>query len=165
MADEFVDDNKPVEKDNEMMEWNSSKRQINNQNIPCKADGCTETFTTQKQLKKHMTIHKLAAYNCPKCRKKYHSKTVYETHVRLCMPHCDDVVLVADEDIDSGPVECSTCSQLFENRKVLKFHQRICSQEDNDDENKGGGILNQEIEEIYLKTEVEDDLENLVPEF
>lgn len=80
------------------------------------------------------------------------------------MPHCEDVVLIADEDIDSGPVECGICSQLFENKKVLKFHQRICN-DDNDNENRGDGMLNQEIEEIYLKTEVEDELENLVPEF
>lgn len=143
---------------------NSSRKSSNILDIQCKADGCDKTFATQKQLKTHMNIHKLATYKCPKCKRDYHSKSVYETHVRLCMPACEDVVLVADEDIDSGPVECSVCSQLFENKKVLKFHQKICN-DDGDTDNKGEGVLNQEIEEIYLKTEIEDELENLGAEF
>lgn len=141
----------------------SSRKSLKIHDISCKADGCSETFTTKKQLKKHLIIHKLATYVCPKCKKNYHSKVVYETHVRLCMPKCADVVLIADEDIDSGPVECSVCSQLFENKKVLKFHQKICI-DGNDNENRGEGVLSQDIEEVYLKTEVEDE-ENLVQEF
>lgn len=82
------------------------------------------------------------------------------------MPQCEDVILVADEDIDSGPMECGTCCQLFENKKVLKFHEKICNADDHDDESRvDDGTSNREIEEIYLKTEVEDELENLVPEF
>lgn len=131
--------------------------------IICKTVGCSITFKNKKELKKHMIIHKLATYDCAKCKKRYHSKIVYETHIRLCMPDCEDVVLVADEDIDSGPVECSSCSQLFENKKVLKFHQKICI--DGGDHDKVEGECNQGIEEIYLKTEVDDDLENLVPEY
>lgn len=141
----------------------SVSKSSNCNEIKCKTDGCHTTFATQKELKKHMNIHKLAAYNCPKCKKVYHSKSVHETHVRLCMPDCEDVMLIADEDIDSGPVECSVCSQLFENKKILKFHQRICV--DGDNGNKGEGEINQEIEEIYLKTEIEDDSENFVPEY
>lgn len=168
VSNEQVDGDKTVDHDRKFSDYsttetNSSKKILNKQVIPCKADGCDETFTTQKQLRTHMAIHKLATYNCPKCKRKYHSKTVYETHVRLCMPRCDDVVLIADEEIDSGPVVCSTCSQLFENKKVLKFHQKICN-DNNDDQNMGDRILSQEIEEIYLKTEVEEELENLVPE-
>lgn len=149
---------------------NSSKRSSKNQNIPCKEDDCYETFASHKQLKKHMIIHNLATYTCPKCKRKYHSKPVYETHVRLCMPQCEDVVLIADEEIDSGPMECGTCSQLFENKKILKFHQKICNDDNdgNDDEHHAadnGISSNREIEEIYLKTEVEDELENLLPEF
>lgn len=150
---------------------NASRKSSSRQDVACTADGCDQTFATQKQLKKHMVVHKLAKYTCPKCTKIYHSKMVYETHVRLCMPRCDDVVLIADEDIDSGPVECGVCGQLFENKKVLKFHQKICNDGSSGDgggdvsENGGGGGLNQEIEEIYLKTEVEDELDNLVPEF
>lgn len=164
-----LNENKSVEQNNKLSDdfmntVNFTTKSLKGQYIPCKADSCDKVFTTQKQLKKHMLIHKLATYSCPKCKKVYHSKSVYETHVRLCMPDCEDVVLVADEDIDSGPVECNICSQLLENKKVLKFHQKICNDGD-DNENKDGGVLSQEIEEIYLKTEVEDELENLMHEF
>lgn len=159
-------DSKNLLSENSTNTANFSGKLSKKHNIQCKADGCSATFTTQKQLKKHViVIHKLATYSCPKCNKNYHSKIVYETHVRLCMPVCEDVVLIADEDIDSGPVECSTCSQLFENKKVLKFHQKICNDGDEYYENKGEVMLNQDIEEIYLKTEVEDDMESSVPEF
>lgn len=170
MVDDLVESTSVEQKnkifENSMNIGDPSRKSSKGQDISCEADGCGITFTTQKQLKKHTIIHKLAKYNCLKCKKVYHSRSVYETHVRLCMPHCEDVVLIADEDIDSGPVECGICSQLFENKKVLKFHQRICNDDnDNENENRGDGMLNQEIEEIYLKTEVEDELENLVPEF
>lgn len=160
VADDLAE-NTSVEQKNQI--FDPSRKSSRCQDISCKADGCGITFTTQKQLKKHMIIHKLATYNCLKCKKVYHSKNVYETHVRLCMPRCEDVVLIADEDIDSGPVECSTCCQLFENKRVLKIHQRICN--DGNDENGSDCMFNEEIEEIYLKTEVEDELENLVPSF
>lgn len=131
--------------------------------IICKNIDCGMAFMTPKELKKHMIIHKLATYQCPKCKKIYYSKTVYDTHVRLCMPDNEDVLLVADEDIDSGPVECTVCSQLFENKKVLKFHQKFCNDNNDIDKVEGGGT-NQEIEEIYLKTEIDDDFVNLMPE-
>lgn len=166
-SNQVVEENKIMDQDDVgsyVENSNSSKNQSMNR-VPCKVDGCDEKFTTQKLMKKHMIIHKLAAYNCPKCERKYHSKTVYETHVRLCMPRCDDVVLIADEEIDSGPVECATCSQLFENKKVLKFHQKICNDDGGEPTTTSGGMLSQEIEEIYLKTEVDEEFENLVPEF
>lgn len=141
----------------------SGSKSLKCNEIVCKADGCGIVFTTHKELKKHSVIHKLANYECSNCKKVYHSKIVYETHVRLCMPDCEDIVLIADEDIDSGPVECSSCSQLFENKKVLKFHQKICIE--GCDLDKEEGECNQEIEEIYLKTEVEEDLGNLVAEY
>lgn len=81
------------------------------------------------------------------------------------MPCCDDVVLVADEEIDSGPVECAVCSQFFENKKVLKFHEKICNDDHDAIGDQDRTVLNEQgIEEIYLKTEIEDELEDFVLE-
>lgn len=43
-------------------------------------------------------------------------------------------MLVADEDIDSGPQECAGCCQLFENRRVLRKHRQFCAGDRGDDD-------------------------------
>lgn len=144
--------------------------------IKCTYAGCTQLFPNYHLLKRHQAIHRLKAYTCNGCNKKYYSEGVYQTHVRLCQPVTNDVVLVADEEIDSGPVLCKMCNQLFENRKILKFHRKFCADEEAEEAERKRVIeiraqlssthAGTGIEEIYVKQEVDDEIiNNLVPEF
>lgn len=105
--------------------------------VRCTHTGCALTFENVLLLRRHQTLHRLRTYRCVACGRQYHSRAVYETHVRLSHPKRvgmadghDDVVLVADEDVDSGPMECVACSQLFENRRVLRLHRQFCAEDD-----------------------------------
>lgn len=141
--------------------------------VACMHVGCGLVFASQHLLRRHQSIHRLRCYRCTACGRQYHSEAVYVTHVRLCQPVTDDVVLIADEDIDSGPVLCKVCNQLFENRKVLKFHRKFCADEEADEEERQRGIVlrencgistgmgtadgEQSIEEVYVKEEIDQD--------
>lgn len=141
--------------------------------VACMHIGCGLVFASQHLLRRHQSIHRLQSYRCTACSRQYHSEAVYQTHVRLCQPITDDVVLVADEDIDSGPVLCRVCNQLFENRKILKFHRKFCADEEAEEEERRRGIAlrescgistgngtsagEQSIEEVYVKEEVDEE--------
>lgn len=141
----------------------------NDAGVNCLHPRCSDQ-ASQNLLRRHRCLHRLQQYKCKACEKTYYSETVYATHVRLCQPIVDDVVLVADEDIDSGPVACRMCEQLFENRKVLKFHRQFCADDEAEaDERKKAAELRAscgiagEIEEVYVKSEMEDGVD-MVPE-
>lgn len=141
--------------------------------VACIHIGCGLVFASQHLLRRHQSIHRLQSYRCTACGRQYHSEGVYQTHVRLCQPITDDVVLVADDDIDSGPVLCRVCNQLFENRKILKFHRKFCADEEAEEEEKRRGIAlrescgistangstvgEQSIEEVYVKEEIDEE--------
>lgn len=136
-------------------------------NVKCTYTGCTLLFANNHLLKKHQSIHRLKAYECKGCNKKYYSEGVFKTHVRLCQPTNDDVVLVFDEEIDSGPVLCKMCNQLFENRKVLKFHRKFCADEEAEEADRKRALelraqlptstsTSGDIEEVYVKEEIDD---------
>lgn len=114
---------------------------------------CSKSFSTKIDLRKHIQLHRLQKYNCQKCAKTYHSNSVFEMHVRLCMPATDDVILVADEEIDSGPMLCTECNQFFENKKVLKFHQQYCMPSINNENN----TIDTNLHSVNVKLENEDE--------
>lgn len=150
--------------------------------VACMHIGCGLVFANQHLLRRHQSIHRFQSYRCTTCGRQYHSEGVYQTHVRLCQPITDDVVLVADEDIDSGPQVCRICKQLFENRKILKFHRKFCADEKAEEEERRRGIAlrescgiatvngtvagEQSIEEVYVKEEIDEEGGNneFVPE-
>lgn len=101
--------------------------------VRCPHAGCALAFANVVLLRRHQTLHRLRTYRCAPCARDYHSRAVFETHVRLSHPAAAaaaDVVLVADEDMDSGPMECGACGQLFENRRVLRQHRQFCEDEE-----------------------------------
>lgn len=58
------------------------------------------------------------------------AETSYVTATAAAAAAYDDaVVLVQDEDVDSGPMECVACAQLFENRAVLRRHRQYCAED------------------------------------
>lgn len=148
----------------------------------CPHAGCALTFANVVLLRRHQTLHRLRTYHCAPCARDYHSRVVFETHVRLSHPAADgtigDVVLVADEDLDSGPMECTACGQLFENRRVLRQHRQFCEDEEDADAAAAQAaeahaaaerrlLLTGKpmaIEEVYVKQEPLEELDAMVME-
>lgn len=100
-----------------------------NENLICKIDGCRREFQYQSRMKKHMASHILKEYNCEKCQNIYYSEAIFNNHVILCGKNnteIKDANLIEDENLNSGPVNCTFCNQLFENKLVLKNHRKFC---------------------------------------
>lgn len=99
-----------------------------NENLICKIDGCRREFQYQSRMKQHMASHVLKEYNCEKCKNIYYSEAIFNNHVVVCGRNSEnkDANLIEDENISSGPVNCTFCNQLFENKLVLKNHRKFC---------------------------------------